>query len=350
MSRLTINLHDLGLPSTSAVTATPVWPPDAARIGQSGIAGDITYLAAAVRGHPDADGVIVLDLIPTSNCRATYNLIFDDVIWTGLVMPTTDTTLTRDLISVPPHSINTIRPSQLRSQQLPRLGREVTVGPNDTFDFLPRGGGPTSGEGLPDVPAGSARYSLRFNPDDAAWEAYSDESTWYYALTTDRDLDMIAAVLVDAITNGFNRRVRGSNATHFNPSIADIVLTKWNIPYYPVIGAHNSWTADGDADAAATFSADSYSWLILPKDTAADAILNRNWTISPRTGGSGEAAGQFSNNPAYTPVNSNLLIDGVRYLVARAAIHWVAGTTNWNFGLAYNPQEDTPTVVIVEPE
>ena len=201
------------------------------------------------------------------------------------------------------------------------------------------------------LPAGSSvRDSLRWNAGTSAWAAYSTEDDWYYALTPTTDMPPISAALVDMLTNGANRRVRGSNATHYNPAIAQVVLTRWNLPYYPITGALNSWVADGDADATAAFSTGTvYHWVILPSDVSGQYILNRFWTISPGGGGSGETVGVIVNTPAYTEVNARLHIDGVEYRVARARIEWAVGTTNYNLGVGFTPAEDTPTAVWVGP-
>ena len=210
-------------------------------------------------------------------------------------------------------------------------------------DVLPDSGG---------LPTGSSvRDSLRWNVGRSAWEAYSTEDDWYFALTTTPEMPPIAAAIVDMLTDGANRRVRGSNATHYNPSVAQVVLTRWNLPYYPITGALNSWVADGDADAAAAFSTGTvFQWVILPSDVSGRYIANRFWTISPRGGGSGETAGGIANTPAYTEVNARLLINGVEYRVARARIEWAVGTTtNYNLGVGFTPVEDTPTAVWVGP-
>ena len=210
-------------------------------------------------------------------------------------------------------------------------------------DVLPDSGG---------LPTGSSvRDSLRWNVGTSAWEAYSTEDDWYFALTTTPEMPPIAAAIVDMLTDGANRRVRGSNATHYNPSVAQVVLTRWNLPYYPITGALNSWVADGDADAAAAFSTGTvFQWVILPSDVSGRYIANRFWTISPRGGGSGETAGGIANTPAYTEVNARLLINGVEYRVARARIEWAVGTTtNYNLGVGFTPVEDTPTAVWVGP-
>ena len=197
------------------------------------------------------------------------------------------------------------------------------------------------------LPAGSAaRRSLRWNETNSNWESFSSESTWYFALTASVDMQPIADVMIDALTNGFNRRVRGSNATHYNPAVGEVVLGRWNLPRYPIYGANNSWAADGDADAVAAFGVSPvYSWVILPADVAGEAIQNRFWTIAPIGGGSGEAAGVFDNIPAFTEVNMNLIIDGVTYRAARARIEWEAGTVNYGFNLGFSPMEDAPTAV-----
>ena len=209
---------------------------------------------------------------------------------------------------------------------------------------LPAGGG----GGLPT--GSSVRDSLRWNVGTSAWEAYSTEDDWYFALTSTPDMPPIAAAIVDMLTNGANRRVRGSDATHYNPSVAQVVLGRWNLPYYPINGQLNSWAADGDADAAAAFSTGTvFQWVILPSDVSGRYIANRFWTIAPRGGGSGETAGVIDNNPAYTEVNARLLINGVEYRVARARIEWAVGTTNYNLGVGFTPVEDTPTAVWVGP-
>ena len=207
-------------------------------------------------------------------------------------------------------------------------------------DVLPDSGG---------LPTGSSvRDSLRWNA--GAWEAYSTEDDWFYALTPDVDMQPIAAAVVDMLANGANRRVRGLNATHYNPSVAQVVLTRWNIPYYPITGALNSWVGDGDADAAAAFSISTvYHWVILPSDVSGQYIANRFWTISPRGGGSGETVGVIVNTPAYTEVNARLLINGVEYRVARARIEWSVGTTNYNLGVGFTSVSDAPTAVWVGP-
>ena len=222
----------------------------------------------------------------------------------------------------------------------------VTFADGATTDLtLPAG---MTGGGLP---AGSSvRDSLRWNAGTSAWEAYSTEDDWYYALTPTTDMPPISAALVDMLTNGANRRVRGSNATHYNPAVAQVVLTRWNLPYYPINGQFNSWAADGDADAVAAFSTGTvYHWVILPSDVSGGSILNRFWTIAPAVGGSGETAGVITNTPAYTEVNARLHIDGVEYRVARARIEWAVGTTNYNLGVGFTPAEDTPTAVWVGP-
>ena len=160
----------------------------------------------------------------------------------------------------------------------------------------------------------------------------------------------IAAAVVDMLANGANRRVRGSNATHYNPAISQVVLTRWNIPYYPITGALNSWVGDGDADAAAAFSISTvFHWIVLPADVSGQYIANRFWTIAPRGGGSGETAGEIANTPAYTEVNARLLINGVEYRVARARIEWAGGTVNYNLGVGFTPVSDAPTAVWVGP-
>ena len=209
-------------------------------------------------------------------------------------------------------------------------------------DVLPDSGG---------LPTGSSvRDSLRWNVGRSAWEAYSTEDDWFYALTPNVDMQPIAAAVVDMLANGANRRVRGSNATHYNPAISQVVLTRWNIPYYPITGALNSWVADGDADAAAAFSISTvFHWIVLPADVSGQYIANRFWTIAPRGGGSGETAGEIANTPAYTEVNARLLINGVEYRVARARIEWAGGTVNYNLGVGFTPVSDAPTAVWVGP-
>ena len=209
-------------------------------------------------------------------------------------------------------------------------------------DVLPDSGG---------LPTGSSvRDSLRWNVGRSAWEAYSTEDDWFYALTPNVDMQPIAAAVVDMLANGANRRVRGSNATHYNPAISQVVLTRWNIPYYPITGALNSWVADGDADAAAAFSISTvFHWIVLPADVSGQYIANRFWTIAPRGGGSGETASEIANTPAYTEVNARLLINGVEYRVARARIEWAGGTVNYNLGVGFTPVSDAPTAVWVGP-
>ena len=214
-------------------------------------------------------------------------------------------------------------------------GVEATIQGDTAILTVPGGALPTGT---------SAENALRWNATDSTWESYSAEDTWYYALTPTTDMQPIADVMVDALTNGFNRGVRGSNATHYNSAVGEVVLTKWNFPRY-VIDGHDSWTADGDTDAVAAFSVRTvYSWIILPDDVSGTYIANRFWSVRP-TSRSPVAPGTIANTPNFGEVNRVLLIDGVTYRVARARIEWQTGETNHNWTLDYSAMEDAPTAV-----
>ena len=206
---------------------------------------------------------------------------------------------------------------------------------------------------LPELPSGgvlpdgsATRDSLRWNVTASAWEAFSSVSTWYYALTPDNVPQPIAAVLKDALLNGFNNGLRRS--FHYDSSIGEVVLGRRNLPGYPIDG-DNSWESDGDAHAVSVFGVDEvYHWIILPADVSGSSIANRFWTIEPRStsgGGSRIEPGVLDATPAYTETNENLIVNGVTYRVARARITWVPGTVNHNFRLRFVPKVDAPTVV-----
>ena len=196
----------------------------------------------------------------------------------------------------------------------------------------------------------SARTAARWNSTDAIWEAYSSEDTWYYALTASTNKDLVSAGIEDMLVNGQNSRVRGAQHTHYNPSVAEAVISRYNTPYYFMYGQANSWAADGDTDAVAAFATSPiYSWLILPQDLSIGSIRNSLWTIAPRSGSTFEPEGVFANIPSYSRISSDLHINSVAFVVARARIEWEVGTVNHNFGLAYTPIMDVVTLEWVTP-
>ena len=206
------------------------------------------------------------------------------------------------------------------------------------------------------LPSGSdARRALRWNDTNSSWEAFSSESTLYYALTTTESaMTPIRDVIIDALTNGFNDSIRGQRRnTHYNSSVGEIVLGRQYLPYYNVNGAAGaSWEGDaarGRADSIAAFAAFSvsplYSWIILPADTNGAILANRYWNVVPRDGTSSEPPGVITNTPAFTRVNQDLIINDVTFHAARARIEWETGTTIHNFELTFNPQQDAPTAV-----
>ena len=206
------------------------------------------------------------------------------------------------------------------------------------------------------LPSGSsARRALRWNDTTSSWEAFSSVGTYYWVLTPTIDMQPITDVMIDALTNGFNRAIRGSPNTHYNSSVGEVVLSSPSLPRYRINGASGaSWEADAairnqaaSIAAIAAFNISTvYSWIILAGDVNGELIANRYWNIVPSEATiTTEPLGVFTNTPAFTQVNKNLIINGVTFLVARARLEWEPGTTNHNFELTFNPQQDAPTAV-----
>ena len=215
------------------------------------------------------------------------------------------------------------------------------------------------------LPSGNAgRRALRWNNTTSSWEAFSSESTYYYALTVTTDTQQIAAVMIDALTTGFNRSIRGRRPNHYNSSVGEVVLSTQPsaeaaaaqpiFAYYPINGAGSpSWEADAGRGRAASVAALAafnnistvYLWIILAEDVSGAFLANRYWNVVPRPGSGSEPAGVITNTPAFTQVNQNLIINGVTFVAARARIEWEPGTTIHNFELTPNSEQDAPSAV-----
>lgn len=201
------------------------------------------------------------------------------------------------------------------------------------------------------LPDGSAvRDSLRWDDAASAWESFSSVDSWYYALTPNTDVQPIADVLVDGLTNGFNRSLRnGAYELHYDAAIGEAVLNRGNLPQYVIDGVGaTSWEQQGTTEslhAVSVFSIpEFYHWIILPEDTVGRYILNRFWTIVPITDGRNRPPGVIDSG-AYSVINQVLLINGVTHLVARARIVWEANTVNHNWVLQFDALADAPTAV-----
>ena len=203
------------------------------------------------------------------------------------------------------------------------------------------------------LPAGNtARNQLKWNNTTSSWEPFSTEDTWYFALTVDAAMQPIAEALHDALLNGFNDRLQYRNIdTHYNPALAEVVLSRYSTPRYNINGDYldrDDWESNEPA-AYTVFNVDTvYSWIILPADTYREAILNRYWSIEPLPAIRNGPTGTLLSG-AWNQVNQNLIINGVEYLLARARIEWEPGGTSHNFDVVYTPELDVATVVWITP-
>ena len=318
--------------------------------------GEFLLTSNTIEKKTDEDGVAVFDLLPSALSR--FGLRYEAEIEGARIrftMPDAPTDLgtlfnqtqSGDVVPIIVQDEGTVVSDDATTLNLVGTGVEA-VAAGDVVTIT------VSSSGLP--PGGAARRSLRWNDTDSSWEAFSAEDVWYYALTPTVDMQGIADVMIDGLTNGFNQSIRGSIQLHYNPAIAEAVINRYNRPYYLINGANNSWEADGTAgntEAAAAVAAFSvptiYLWIILPADTGGDYILNRFWEVKTLLGGASEDRGILANTPAFGQGGQNIIIDGVTYLTARARIDWETGTTNHNFQLDLNVVEDAPTVVWQSP-
>ena len=207
------------------------------------------------------------------------------------------------------------------------------------------------------LPSGSSvKRALRWNATTSSWEAFSSVDTWYYALTVDNSLAQIPAAIIEALTSGFSPALTPGNYQTTYATAAEVVIGRFNLPYYLINGTAGGWESRAEPGAIAAHARfnvdDVYSWIFLPVDVAGAAALTRFWSVSTLQAvvhggrldqGILESGGVYGRlEPGGTP--RVLLIDGTEYWAMRAALHWEAGTVNHNFQIVYTPAEDTPTV------
>ena len=334
--------------------------------------GEIVLTSHTVEKKTDQDGVAVFELLPSELSR--FGLRYEAEIEGARIrfsMPDAPTDLGALFGQATPDPLTPVTPTGggaiIVQDEGSTISDDVTtlnlVGTG--VEATAQGDVVTIAVSSTGLPSGTpAENRLRWNDTTSSWEAFSSVGTYYWALTPTIDMQPIANVMIDALTNGFNRAIRGARPTHYNPSVGEAVLSTQPLPaalpvlaYYPINGAAgSSWEADAARGRAASVAAIAafnistvYSWIILAEDVSGAFLANRYWNVRPTHYNSSEPPGVLANTPAFGRVNKDLIVNGVTFVAARARLEWEPGTTIHNFELTFNPQQDAPTAVWVTP-